>query len=94
MAKRDHTSDFTSVSGGIEREAKRLQIQGKLLEPFTRRVFETAGIATGMKILFGMATEQEVGIDTFAERLRAEVLRMQNVIIWPVMIGAWTRKVG
>jgi SAM-dependent methyltransferase len=40
----------------------------------------------------GVATEEEVGIDTLAERLRAEVVASGGVIKNPDLIGAWTRK--
>ncbi|MGH9432328.1 MAG: class I SAM-dependent methyltransferase [Terriglobia bacterium] len=37
--------------GHSPRELERLTTQAKLLEPFTRRVFEQAGIGSGMKVL-------------------------------------------
>jgi SAM-dependent methyltransferase len=40
----------------------------------------------------GIATEEEIDIDTLAERLRAEVLASGGVIKNPDLIGAWTRK--
>lgn len=38
-----------------------------------------------------VATEGEVDIDTFAERLRADVVGQQGVIMLPTFIGAWAR---
>ena len=40
----------------------------------------------------GIATEEEVGIDTLAERLRTETMRSGGVIKTPDLVGAWTRK--
>jgi len=40
----------------------------------------------------GIATEEEVGIDTLAERLRAEVVASGGVIKTPDLVGAWARK--
>jgi SAM-dependent methyltransferase len=40
----------------------------------------------------GVATAQEVDIETLADRLRDEVVAGGGVIISPAMIGAWTRK--
>lgn len=40
----------------------------------------------------GIATEEEVGIDTLAERLRAELVASGGVIKNPDLVGAWTRK--
>jgi ubiquinone/menaquinone biosynthesis C-methylase UbiE len=40
----------------------------------------------------GIATEEEVEIDTLAHRLRAETLESGGVIKPPDLVGAWTRK--
>jgi hypothetical protein len=40
----------------------------------------------------GVAMEEEVDIDTFAERLRVEVVGQQGVIMLPTFIGAWARR--
>ena len=39
----------------------------------------------------GLATRDEVGIDTLEERVRAEMLRQNGVIVPPSLIGAWAR---
>jgi ubiquinone/menaquinone biosynthesis C-methylase UbiE len=46
-----NASDPAYVVGRSERETERLQRQGQLFEPFTRRLFEAAGVTTGMKVL-------------------------------------------
>ena len=40
----------------------------------------------------GVATAQEVDIETLADRLRDEVVAGGGVMISPAMIGAWTCK--
>ena len=40
----------------------------------------------------GVATRDEVGIDTLADRLRAESVARSAVIHSPLFVGAWTRK--
>ena len=40
----------------------------------------------------GIATEEEVEIDTLAQRLRADVVASGGVIKTPELVGAWTRK--
>jgi ubiquinone/menaquinone biosynthesis C-methylase UbiE len=40
----------------------------------------------------GVATREEVGIDTLAERLRAAVIEKGGVAHSPLFVGAWTRK--
>ncbi len=40
---------------------------------------------------FGITTREEVGVDTLADRLRAEVVAGDGCIAAPMLIGAWTR---
>ena len=40
----------------------------------------------------GIATAEAVGIDTYAARLRAEVVRQRSVVYRAPMIGTWARK--
>ena len=40
----------------------------------------------------GVATEEEVGIETFARRLHDEVVGQGGVIALPTFVGAWARK--
>jgi hypothetical protein len=42
-------------------------------------------------IKLGITTAEEVDIDTFAERLRAETLDQASFVVVPLLIGAWTR---
>lgn len=39
-----------------------------------------------------VATAEEVGVDTLADRLRAEAVALDATLISPVFIGAWARK--
>jgi len=43
-------------------------------------------------VKLGVATEEEVGVDGFADRLRAEVAAAQGVFALPTFVGAWSRK--
>lgn len=38
----------------------------------------------------GVATREEVDIDTLADRLRAEGIALDTTVVWPPLIGAWT----
>jgi hypothetical protein len=40
----------------------------------------------------GIATEEEVELDTLAQRLRAETMDSGGVINPPDLVGAWARK--
>jgi SAM-dependent methyltransferase len=40
----------------------------------------------------GAATAEEVGVDTLADRLRAEVVDQRGVQMLPIVVGAWARK--
>jgi ubiquinone/menaquinone biosynthesis C-methylase UbiE len=46
-----NSSDPTYAMGRSKSETERLQQQGQLFEPYTRRLLEAAGITTGMKVL-------------------------------------------
>ncbi len=41
---------------------------------------------------FGIATPEEVGVETMAERLRDAVTAAGSAVVLPHLIGAWTRK--
>jgi hypothetical protein len=43
-------------------------------------------------VKFGIATEEEVEIDTLARRLRAETVGTDSVVKAPDLVGAWARK--
>jgi ubiquinone/menaquinone biosynthesis C-methylase UbiE len=42
-------------------------------------------------ILLGLATEADIGVDTLADRLRAESLANDLCFIFPLTVGAWAR---
>ncbi|TWB98381.1 methyltransferase family protein [Bradyrhizobium macuxiense] len=43
-------------------------------------------------VKLGVATEAELALDSFAERLRTEVVGTQGVFALPTFVGAWSRK--
>ena len=43
-------------------------------------------------VKLGIATEEEVGIDTLAERLRGETVAADGVVRAPGVVGAWARR--
>jgi hypothetical protein len=43
-------------------------------------------------VRLGIATENEVNIETFSERLRAETVGQNGVIVLPTFVGAWTHR--
>jgi hypothetical protein len=40
----------------------------------------------------GLVSAEEVGVDTLADRLRAEVVGGRRVQMLPIVVGAWARK--
>lgn len=46
-----NTSADTYALGRTQEETRRLRLQAQVLNPFTRRLFEQAGITAGMKVL-------------------------------------------
>ena len=53
---------------------------------------ETVRTALPLMEQVGVATAEEIGIETLYERLRDEVVRLDGVIGWPSLMGAWSRK--
>ncbi len=47
----DNTADAQYLFGHSEEETRRLLLQGRLFNPYTRRLLEDAGITRGMKVL-------------------------------------------
>jgi hypothetical protein len=45
-----------------------------------------------MILEYGIATEEEIDIDTFEHRYRAEVLGQRSVVQWWSCVSAWARK--
>jgi hypothetical protein len=43
-------------------------------------------------VRYGVATEEELGLETFDQRYQEEVLRQGSVVQWLTYVGAWARK--
>lgn len=41
---------------------------------------------------FGLGTAEEIGMETLAERLRAETVSQRGVARTPILVSAWVRK--
>jgi hypothetical protein len=52
---------------------------------------ETLRSVLPLVLKFGLATAEEVDIDTMAERLRAETLAAGGIVKVPDLVGAWVR---
>ncbi len=52
---------------------------------------ETLRSVLPLVVRFGIATEEEVDIDTLAARLRAETVEVSGVVKGPDMVSAWAR---
>lgn len=53
---------------------------------------ETVRSLLPLILRFGIATEEEVAIETLAERMRKEALRQRSVLRGPELISVWARK--
>jgi SAM-dependent methyltransferase len=71
----------TAVAVGVGEEAIRRTVD-------LTRSFLPAIVATGV------TTEEEVDIDTLADRLRAETGSVGRVVLWPTVVGAFATKPG
>jgi SAM-dependent methyltransferase len=56
--------------------------------------FLAASVLSALPIIehLGVATAEEIGIETLAERLRNEAVGLGGVVAWPSLMGAWTQK--
>jgi ubiquinone/menaquinone biosynthesis C-methylase UbiE len=61
-------------------------------EEAIRRTVELARSFLPAILATGVATEEEVDIDTLAERLRADTGAVGRVTFWPTVVGAFARK--
>jgi SAM-dependent methyltransferase len=62
------------------------------IEEYTGYVVDTIRTLLPLLVKGGIATEEEVGIETLAERYRAELLRQGSVIRSYLFMGGWARK--
>jgi SAM-dependent methyltransferase len=69
------------VNGGSEWMERFAPFMANLLRSLMPKILE-----------YGIATEEEIGIDTFEQRYMEEVLRQGSVVQWWSCVGAWARK--
>lgn len=69
----------------------RARIEGAQDSPAYTYVAQTLQSVLPMAERLGVATAQEAQIETFAERLRQEVIDLGAVIVLPSLVGAWAR---
>jgi len=60
--------------------------------PVYEYVARTVGSLLPMMEQFGIASAASISIDSLAQRLRAEAMEQDAVLMLPIQIGAWTRK--
>ena len=53
---------------------------------------ETMRSLLPLVVKLGIATEEEVGVETLAERLRRETVATDGVVKAPEVVGAWARR--
>ncbi len=53
---------------------------------------ESARSALPIMEQLGVATAEDIGIETLYERLRDEAVGLDGVTAWPSLMGAWTQK--
>jgi SAM-dependent methyltransferase len=69
----------------------RARIEGRPDSPAYAYIANTLASLLPMAEQLGVTTAAEMQIDTFADRLREEVVRSKAVIVLPSLVGAWTR---
>lgn len=61
-------------------------------EEAIRRIVDLTRSFLPAVLATGVATEEEIDIDTLAERLRADTGSVGRVTFWPTVVGAFARK--
>ena len=69
------------INGGSEWMQRFAPYVANLLRSLMPRILE-----------YGIATEEEIGIETFEQRYMEEVLTQHSVVQWWSCVGAWARK--
>jgi ubiquinone/menaquinone biosynthesis C-methylase UbiE len=66
--------------------------QDPFVEPLTSFLVQGLRSMTPVLIKNGLATEQELALDTYAQRMSQEFRATRGVMLSPPFVGAWTRK--
>ena len=74
------SSAQTYALGHAAEAFQRLLVQGQLFNPFTP-----------LLLRFGIATAEDIRIESLAVRLREEVVSTGGVARLPALVSAWTR---
>jgi len=84
----------TLVDAGLPIPSMRLEAPVGGGPDFAGYDYFAAGLRSNLPqiVRFGVATDDEVDVETFAERLRTEVVERNGTIALPVFVGAWARK--
>lgn len=64
------------------------------VEPLTNFLVQGLRSVTPVLIKHGLATEQELALDTYAQRMSQEFRAARGVMMSPPFVGAWARKPG
>jgi hypothetical protein len=68
-----------------------LPVGGGKDSPLYAWMAETIGSLTPLLVKQGVASAEELSIDTLEERLRSEVVEMQSQLVCPPQVCAWAR---
>jgi SAM-dependent methyltransferase len=83
----------TFVRAGLPKPRVRMDtllVDGTDMAPFT---YLAAILRSTLPMIerFGLGTAEEIQVDTFAQRLRDQVVANDGVLTFPPMVGAWVR---
>jgi ubiquinone/menaquinone biosynthesis C-methylase UbiE len=82
----------TFIAAGLPRPEIKADVfvGGEAGSPLYGWVAETVRTLLPRIVQFGVATEEEIGIDTLAQRLEGEAVAAHSQILSPIQFGAWT----
>ena len=68
------------------------RVEGGPDSPVYRHLAQTIRSLLPMMERYGVASAEEVMVESFADRLQAEVTAAEAILVMPCLVGAWTRK--
>jgi len=69
------------------------RVEGGPDSPVYRYLAQTVRSLLPMMERYGVASAEEVMVESFADRLQAEVTAAEAILVTPCLVGAWTRRI-
>jgi hypothetical protein len=78
------------VSSELRRRGSR--VEGGPHSPVYRYLAHILNSLLPAMELYGVVSAKDIAVESFAERLREEIVAADAILVTPCLVGAWTRK--